>query len=146
MIKRILILIFSSLLLVGCGVVCKDEPPKRAVMQENGGMGMQYHFVLYEPVGDAGHTPSLKCTNYEYGRSHLYTDSLGVVQGDAIIWEAYHQGESASMLPEDIQNHTSFIFSKSAVTIKGATEAYSYLNGEWRIETSSPNSWGVPIY
>ena len=91
MIKRIIFLVLAGLILVGCGVNCKGEPPKKAKYVEGGGYGMQYHFILYYPQGDAAHTPSLKCTKYTYTPYDVYTDDLGRVSGANVIWR-YERG------------------------------------------------------
>ena len=143
--KKIILMLVLLFGLVGCGVICPSKPPKRAVMHNAGGMGMRYHFVMYEPVGDAGHTPSLKCTKYEYGRSHIYVDDLGLVDGDSIIWVASYQGQTSEMIPVDIKKSAHFRFERKEISITGLSGGYEYLNGIWRIETSSPSSWGIPI-
>ena len=145
MIKRIIFLVLAGLFLVSCGINCKGEPPKRAILNQNIEYGMNYHFVMYEPVGDAGHTPSPKCTKYEYGKSHIYVDDLGRVNGDSVIWIASYQGQTSDMIPSDIKKNAYFVFSKNEITIDGLSGGYEYLNGTWKIETSSPSSWGVPI-
>jgi len=131
--------------LIGCGINCKSKPPKRAVLSQNPANGMRYHFVMYEPVGNAGHTPTLKCTKYEYGKSHIYVDDLGSVSGDLVLWMALYQGQTSDMIPLDIKKNATFVFGESQISITGLSGGYEYLNGTWKIETSSPNSWGIPI-
>ena len=134
-----------SFLLVGCGV-CPSKPPKRAILEANGGEGMRYHFIMYNAVGDAKHnniTP--RCTKYGYGKSHIYTDNLGSVNGGSILWKAFYQGQNSNMLPVNIQDSAHFVFGDKNIQISGLKDEYKSLNGTWQIEKSSPDSWGVPI-
>jgi len=119
-----------SLVLIGCGINCKGEPPKKAKYLDGGGQGMMYHFQLSDPQGDAQHTPG-KCTNYTYTRTDLYSDDLGYVDVDSVIWIDV-RGNVA--YPIEQKNQMKIFLSKEKVVISGHTGDYAYLNGEYPIK------------
>jgi len=130
-------------LVVGCAVNCPSLPPKRAIMHNTGGMGMRYHFTLYEPVEGYAHTPSAKCPKQEYLPSQVYTDDLGVVNRNNLIWISFYNEEIP--FDEAMKRNTQFIFTKESVTIQGLTGDFQDLNGVYKIETTPPSSWSVSI-
>jgi hypothetical protein len=97
------------------------------------------------PSGNAEHTPNLKCIKYEYGKSHIYTDNLGSVNGDSVIWKSFYQGQNFNMVPTDVLDSAHFVFGDKSIQISGLKDVYEYLNGTWKIEKTSPDSWGIPI-
>lgn len=141
--KKIITLIIVSLVLVSCAINCDSKPPKRAIMHATGAMGMQYHFTLYEPVEGSSHGGSFKCPKIEYLPSQVYTDDLGTVSRNNLVWISYYNEEIP--FDENMRQNTSFTFTKREVTIKGLTQDFKDLNGVYKIEETSPDSWGVPI-
>ena len=140
---KFFLIIWLSFLVVGCGMFCSSEPPRRAIIEGNGGYGMQYHFILYNPLGDAKHnTPELKCIKYRYATSHIYTDSLGSQNGSSIIWKSSQDFE---MISQNVLDSAYFVFGDETIQISGLKGSDEYYNGTWKIEKSSPDSWGVPI-
>jgi len=125
------IIVMICIGLVSCGVNCKGEPSKKAKYVDGGGYGMQYHFILYYPQGDAGHTPSLKCTKYTYVAYDVYTDDLGKVSGANVIWH-YERGEDNYF--NQIKESAIFIFDKSKVTVSGLYDGNEYLNGTYPVK------------
>ena len=115
--------------LVGCGVVCKDAPPRYAEYIKGGGHGMQYHFALYYPQGDAGHTPG-RCTNYEYSHYDIYMNNLGTLNGSEVLWY-YSQGQDAYF--DSIKERATFTISKKEVKIDGLYDGNEYLNGVYPV-------------
>lgn len=139
--KKFILKIIVGLLMVGCGLNCQSKPPKRAIMHTNGGMGMQYHFSLYTPIGDAERN-SLRCTKYEYVKSDLYTDSLGTMSVTEVLFIMSNGSKAYAEEHDDIMKIT---ISKTMIKIHGFTGHDSVLNEEYTIVNSSPSSWGVPI-
>jgi len=133
MIKRIVFLALAGLILVGCGVNCKGEPPRKAEYIQGGGHGMLYHFKLYDTRGDAGHTPSLKCINYRYVTSDVYSDKLGTVTASDIIWIDM-QGNEVFSLNADQMEQMRMYLSMQKVVITGYINEYASENGEYPIK------------
>lgn len=139
MVKKILLIFVVSFGLIGCGVGCSNKPPKRAVMHENSGYGMTYHFSIYIPVSGLSH--SAKCSEYEYSKIDIYTDDLGTTTGDRVIWKSLY-GDLAFVDYGENPANITLSFSNEKVVISG----WSSINdGTYKIENTSPNSWGVPI-
>ncbi len=144
--KKIIIglgILVMMCLMVGCGINCSSKPSKRAYIHNKGGLGMQYHFVLFEPSGKLSH--SAGCTEYEYIPLHVYVDNMHNVKGDEMVWrnpEGYEVpfaefGEN----PEDIR----LSINQNQINVSGLRDGYKNLNGAYKIEVSSPDSWGVSI-
>ncbi|MBA1420610.1 MAG: hypothetical protein FAF03_07080 [Epsilonproteobacteria bacterium] len=146
--KKIIILMLVSFLFVGCGPLgCDGEPPTRATLDENGGYGMRYHFTLYEVLANGGvnpHNLSVSCKEYEYYKSEIYTDDLGAVNGSQVIWKNRFQGRD--MQTSEQMAKLTFTFSDTQVQIDGFENEYSFENIDYKVETSSPESWGIPIF
>jgi len=144
--KKIVLLIVMILGIGGC-INCPSIPPKRAILHKAGGMGMQYHFTLYFPEEGNSHSPTLKCPKQDYLVSNIYTDDLGVVKRDNLIWNIRLFADEYRPIPESeaIQKHTTLIFTKKDVTIQGLTGDFETYNGTYKIETSSPSSWDVEL-
>ena len=145
--KKIIISIMMLLGLMGCAINCPSLPPKRAIMHKTGGMGMRYHFTLYFPQEGSSHSPSLKCPKQEYLPSQVYTDDLGVVKRENLIWNTRLFADTYAPIPESeaIQKQTTIIFTEKDVTVQGLTGDFEPYNGTYKIETSSPESWGIDI-
>jgi len=128
--------------LIGC-IGCDSKPPKRAYQHKNAGLGMQYHYVIFEPSGELSH--SLGCTKYEYVPLHIYVDDIGNVSGDSIVWKNPEGNEVP--FGEQKENEKNIILSitKDKIRVSGFLNGYKNLNGTYQIETSSPDSWGVSI-
>ena len=129
--KKIVLITMMILGLVGCGSTCPSEPPRYAQYIEGGGYGMQYHFKLYDVRGDAQHTPSLRCTQYTYITTDLYTDDLGNVNIDSIIWIDNYNNNA---YPAEQKNQMKLYVSKSKIVVSGHTGVYSSLNGTYPIQ------------
>lgn len=144
--KKYLLLIAILLGLTGC-INCPSKPPKRAILHKTGGMGMQYHFTLYFPVEGNSHSSTLKCPKQEYLVSYIYTDDLGAVKRDDLIWNIRLVADEYRPIPESeaIQKQTTLIFTKKDVTVQGLTGDFKPYNGTYKIETSSPESWGINL-
>ncbi|RUM71191.1 MAG: hypothetical protein DSZ08_03390 [Sulfurovum sp.] len=145
--KKIVLLIIMILGIVGCSVNCPDKPPRRAYMHNNGGMGMRYHFTLYYPDQGNSHSPNLKCPKNEYTITHLYTDDLGTVKRNDLIWTMKWVGNEYKEIPLDstVRKNIQFTFTQSTITVQGVTGDLVHLNGTYKIETSPPSSWGVEL-
>ena len=140
--KKIMIglgILIMMCLVVGCGVNCLSKPPKRAIMHNTGGMGMQYHFTIYIPGTGVQHSPS--CPTWTYGTIEIYSDNLGNQRGDEVLWNNIYGEVGFSDYGENPHNIQLFL-SKDKVLISGWADAQ---NGTYKVETSSPDSWGVPI-
>ena len=141
--KKIVLTTMMILGLVGCGPLgCDSEPPARATLDENGGYGMRYHFTIYDVTGDAN-PHAIRCTSYEYITSEIYTDDLGIVNGSQVIWKNKLGG--SDMETEEKMKELTFTFSQQLLRVDGYKNEYTYLNISYKVETSSPDSWGVPI-
>jgi hypothetical protein len=128
--------------LIGCGINCSGKPPKRAYIHQVGGYSMQYHYSIYIPSAKSGHSPSVKCSEYEYSKIDIYTDDLENVRGDAVIWKSLYGDLAFEDYGENPANIT-LDFSTEKVIISG----WSSINdGTYKVETSSPDSWGIPIF
>jgi hypothetical protein len=145
--KKVIAITVIILGLIGCSINCPSMPPKRAVMHQGGGMGMQYYFTLYLPMEGTSHSPTLKCPKQEYQVTHVYTDDLGTVQRENLIWKIRLYGNEYRPIPEtDVaQSQTTLTFTKKDVIVQGLTGNFEIYNGTYKIETSSPESWGIAL-
>ena len=116
--------------MVGCGINCKDSPPRKAEYIQGGGYGMTHHFKLYDVRGDAGHTPG-RCTNFEYITTDLYVDDFGTLTADDVIWRDVR---GYVLYPENQKNKIRFYVSKDKIIISGHTNEYADNNGEYPIK------------
>ena len=129
-------------LVVGCGVNCPSEPPKRAYFYKNGAYGMTYHLGIFPPYGELSHSGG--CTKYDYASSHLYMDkNHGEIRGDEIVWKNIFGEELPLEERGGVLSNISVTISNDSVTISGSP--FESDNGVYKIETTPPNSWGVPI-
>ena len=121
--------------LVGCGINCESEPQRQAYMHASGGMGMQYHFSLYDVVGDARHNRlRLKCTKYKYVKTDIYTDSLGEMNIEEVIWI---DSQNRTIYPIEESNKIRIYLSKEKIITIG----YDYngdTRGEYKVKASPP--------
>jgi len=131
--KKIIFLMLASFILIGCGINCKDTPPRKAEYIQGGGYGMTHHFRLYDVRGDAGHTPSVKCTNYEYVMSDVYSDKLGNVVASDIVWIDMI-GNEVFKVNSDQMAQMRMYLSKQKVIVSGYTKEYASENGEYPIK------------
>ena len=143
--KKIGIIFIGIILLFGCA--CGDKkPPQRALYKKDNISGMQYHIVLYEPFGTGG-AHSIKCGSWEYVPTHIYTDKLGTMNGNDVIWK--NLDEMDYPFEQNGQNirDVHLIISKDKITIQGFNykSGLNTMNGTYKVETTSPDSWGVPI-
>jgi hypothetical protein len=138
--KKILLMIIVSLGLVSCGINCESKPPKRAIMHQLGGMGMQYHFSIYIPGSGIQH--SAKCPSYDYAKIDIYADNLGSLRGDEVIWNNSYGEVNFTDYGENPHN-IQLILSAKQVVISNWTSSN---NGTYEVEDTPPDSWGVPIY
>jgi len=130
MIKRIVFLALAGLILVGCGVNCKSEPPRKAEYIQGGGYGMIHHFKIYDIRGDAGHTPG-RCTNYEYITTDLYVDDFGTLTADEVIWRDVR---GTIELPVEQKNNVRFYVSKDKIIMSGFITDYVGNNGTYLVK------------
>jgi hypothetical protein len=136
------ILIIISVLLVGCN--CNQDTPMRVIKHNTGGKGMMYHYTLYTPQYGTSHTPSFKCPKAEYYVSDIYTDDLGTVNRNNFIW-IHHSGSFE--IPFDLNSRKNIYvtFEQNGIIVKGMNGEFADFNGKYKLETTSPDSWGVPI-
>jgi len=142
--KKIIVSIILgiSLLLVGCGALCGSKPPKRAYIFEEGAYGKVYHIGVYVPARLLSHNPTA-CSEYEYTSFHLYLDHLGEINGDEIIWKNFQGGDIPLEENGEIRSNIVVKILKDKVIFSGFNDNAN--NGEYTIEQSSPESWGVPL-
>jgi len=139
--KKIIIsiLIGLSLLAIGCSVDCGSKPPKRAIKHKSGGMNMQYHFTIYVPGRGVQH--SAKCAPWTYGPIEIYSDNLGALLGDEVLWNNIY-GE-VSFVDNGVDPHNIKLnLSETQISIQGMGNQH---DGTYKVEITSPDSWGVPI-
>lgn len=145
--KKILTIVsvmLAMMILVSC---CSDKkPPHRAIYSQTSGHDMQYHIILYEPFSDGG-AHSLKCGSWNYIPTHIYTDNLGELRGDEVIWKNL-DGQDFPFEERGQASHDIYLnITLNTIEIKG----FSYksgndtMNSSYKVETSSPDSWGIPI-
>jgi len=144
--KKIM-LTMSILIMILLSACCNDKkPPHRAIYSKTSGYEMQYHIILYEPFSDGG-GHSIKCGSWHYIPTHIYTDKLGSLNGTEIIWKNLDGddfpfatgGQNSSDIHVVIQNNTIKV---QGFSYKSGNDT---MNGTYKIETTSPDSWGVPI-
>ena len=143
--KKIIIsfgILIMMCLVVGCGINCPSKPPKRAYFFNGGGYGMSYHVAAYRPASQLSHNPTA-CTKYEYISFHIYFDEYGTFNGDEIVWKNFQGGDIPFVENGEVQSNITITISKDKIVIKGFRNQIE--NGTYKIETSSPDSWGVPI-
>jgi len=141
--KKILVImsaILTMIILVSC---CNDKkPPRRAIYSQTSGYGMQYHIILYQPSYGGG-THSFKCGSWSYSPFHVFTDRLGTLKGDEVIIKGMGMSEPPYVDYGQVLNDINLLITRDTVKITGVKgEVY---NGVYKVETSSPDSWGVPI-
>ena len=142
--KRILFLLISLLmlmLLISCN--CNEKkPPARAFFNKTSAYGMQYHITLYQPSYGGG-THSFKCGSWSYSPFHIFTDKLGKLKGDEVIIKSIDMAEPPYVDHGQNLNDISLVITKKTISISGVKGGV--YNGTYTVETSSPDSWGVPI-
>jgi uncharacterized protein YceK len=127
---KFIVVFIMALGLVGCGAICKDAPPRKAEYIQGGGYDMAYHFKLYDVQGDGGAMAGRGCTKYSYITTDLYSDNLGNVTADSIVWIDL-RGNVA--YPLEQKNQMKIYLSKNKIVISGHTGDYAYLNGEYPV-------------
>jgi len=129
------ICIFS---LIACGSSKKDDTaPKRAIVHNTGGYGMQYKVDLFMPVHDR--------YGYYYVQIDMYMDDLNKVNGSEILWKNYLGDDLALEEGGENLENVSVTVGTDTVQVKGfRQEGYNDANGKYKIETTSPDSWGIP--
>ncbi|RUM76858.1 MAG: hypothetical protein DSZ12_01150 [Sulfurovum sp.] len=142
--KRILFLLISLLmlmLLISCN--CNEKkPPARAFFNKTSAYGMQYHITLYQ-LSYGGGTHSFKCGSWSYSPFHVFTDRLGTLKGDEVIIKGMGMSEPPYVDYRQVLNDINLLITRDTVKITGVKgEVY---NGVYKVETSSSDSWGVPI-
>ena len=134
--------------LVGCGPIgCKGKPPYRATLDENGRYGMRYHAVIYtisESGGLNPHNLSTSCKEYEYIPEHIYFDEFGTMNAEQVVWKNYMREDIPFSENGEIRSNVILNISTNAIGINGFKD--NYLNQTYSIDTTSPESWGVPIF
>jgi len=139
--KKIVLLIIMIFVIVSCGVTCPSAPQKRAYFHQSNEYNMRYHISIYLPTALSPHSPTVKCSEYEYSKIDLYTDDLGEVRGDRLIWKSIYGDVNFSDYGENPANIMVY-FSKEKVVITGWN---TNDDGTYKVETTSPDNWGVPI-
>ena len=142
-----MITIISSLLMIVLLSACtcgKKKPPHRAIYSQESGYGMQYHIILYQP-SYGGATHSFRCGSWTYSEFHIYTDNLGAMKGDDVIWKnggGHFDGLPFSKNGQQMHD-INLVITKNNIQISGVKG--NIFNGKYRVETSSPDSWGIRI-
>jgi len=142
--KRILFLLISLLMLMLLQSCCSsgNKPPRRAIYSQTSGYGMQYHIILYQPSYRGGtHIPT--CGSWEYSPFHVFTDKLGKLKGNDVIIKSLDMAEPPYVDHGQNLNDISLMITKKTISISGVKGGV--YNGTYTVETSSPDSWGVPI-
>ena len=99
---------------------------------------MQYHVAVYMLEYPGGQP--------YYVKVNMYMDYLGTIRGNDILWKNYNGDDVALEEAGEDLNDVRVIIDEHTVEIKGfVQDGYADINGKYRIETSSPDSWGVPI-
>lgn len=137
---KIIITMVTIFILGGCGI-CDDEPPKRAIIVEDNRYGMTYHIQVYVPFSGLSH--GLGCTKYEYVLINIYSDILGQLDGDEILWKNSDGNEWPFVENGDREENIKVFITKSSVTISGFTN--NRVNGNYKVVTTDPNSWNISI-
>jgi len=138
---KIISLMIIGFYLAGCGVNCSGEPPKRAYSHQGGGYGMQYHISLYPPYASLSH--ALKCNEYEYLVIHIYTDDLGDIRGDRVIWKNNDGYDIPFDDNGDSKENITLMLSQKQIVVTGFKNNRD--NGTYKVDDGPPDSWGVPI-
>jgi len=139
--KKILTVLISMILIIGltaCGSNKKEEHiPKRATIDANGGYGMNYHVILFMPVSGGGYI--------SYVSIDLYMDDLGSHRGDEILWKNYLGDDLAIEESGENLTHIRVNVDAKTVNVTGYTlDGFRMINGNYKVETSSLDSWGIP--
>ena len=142
--KKILLLIIIGFGIIGCGINCSGKPPKRAYFHQDKGYDMRYHISLYFSAPIGSHSVSVKCTEYEYVAIHIYVDDVGVVKGDSIIWKNGRGDEFPLEENGDQGENITVGITNDTVTVNGFQD--NKINGTYKVETTSPDSWGEVIH
>ena len=128
-------------IIVSC--TCNEkEPLARAFYNKTSQYGMQYHITLYQPSYGGG-THSLKCGSWSYSPFHVFTDRLGALRGDEVIIKSIDMAEPPYVDYGQNLSEISLLIGKDTVTISGVKGGV--YNGTYEVETTSLDSWGVPI-
>jgi len=138
--KKILTVLISMILIIGltaCGTNEKHYIPKRAIIDTNGGYGMSYHVILFMMVSGGGYI--------SYVSMDLYMDDLGSHRGDEILWKNYLGDDLAIEEGGENLTHVHVNVDAKTVNVTGYTlDGFRMINGNYKVETSSPDSWGIP--
>ena len=138
--KKIM-LTMSIVMMILLSACCNDKkPPHRAFYNKTSQYGMQYHITLYQPSYGGG-THSFKCGSWSYSPFHVFTARLGVLRGDEVIIKSLDMGLPPyyGQDPSEI----SLVIGKDTIKISGVNGGV--YNGTYKVETTSPDSWGVSI-
>lgn len=103
---------------------------------------MQYHIILYQPSYGGG-THSFKCGSWSYSPFHVFTDRLGTLRGDEVIIKSIDMAEPPYVDHGQNLSDIRLVITKNTIQITGVKGGV--YNGTYKVETSSPDSWGVPI-
>jgi len=134
--KKISIILISLIMmigLIGC-IGCDDKPSKRAYFHNNGGLGMQYHITIYEPYGQLSH--AVGCTKYEYIPLHIYTDNLGIMKGDAVVWKNPSGDDMPFSENGEDPSRITLNISKNSIIVHGFKSKNT--NGKYKVKNTAP--------
>lgn len=136
--KYIITLFIVSLFFVSC-INC-NMPPKVAYKHTTGDKGMEYHFTIYSPDASGPYfsTGITNCPEYSYFPINLYTDNLGLVELDTIVWTNVFGGEGLP-IDESMRVNVKFNISSSEIIVSGLTGDFTDINGRYKIQDSPPN-------
>ena len=134
--KKIVLTTMMILGLVGCGVNCPSKPEARAYYYQGKSSMMTYHIGLFFPLSSSSHSPSLKCPRISYLKLDVYTDKLGNVNGDEVIFEDHGYRYN-------LDQSVKFFFAKNEVSVNHMLDPN--VDGTYKTESTPPESWGVPI-
>ena len=142
--KRIWTLFISIVMLIGLSGCFFDEkpPPARAFFNKTSAYGMQYHIILYDPASNGG-THTMKHQSWTYSPFHIYTDRLGTLTGEDVIFK--NLDECPPPFEENGQNNSDIHLSITKDTINISGVKGGIFNGTYKVETSPPSSWGIEI-
>ena len=134
--KKIILMLVLLFGLISCGINCPSKLEARAYYYQGKSSMMTYHIGLFFPLSSSSHSPSLKCPRISYLKLDVYTDKLGNVNGDEVIFEDHGYRYN-------LDQSVKFFFGKDEVRVNNISDPN--VDGIYKVERSSPNSWGVPI-
>lgn len=142
--KGIWVVVIGIVIIIGLnGCSCNEEkPPRRAIFNKTSDYSMQYHIILYEPSYGGG-THSFKCGSWSYSPFHIFTDRLGTLREDEVIIKSIDMAEPPYVDDGQDLGDIGLLITRDTIKITGVKGGV--YDGTYKVETTSPDSWGIPI-